>query len=157
MRSPAVLPRKLVSLVFLSAKGRLSNKLLFNLLPPQHSTTTKRPKQPTLLNCLCCYCWFMVGTAPEPFAASFNRPRPESRLQTLCSVAVGGGKYYLHNERKTDMVSISYYSAGDAMGMNIVSKGVKNVLDFLLRDFLDVDVIGISGNYCFDKKPAAMN
>ncbi|KAK2983475.1 hypothetical protein RJ640_006488 [Escallonia rubra] len=43
------------------------------------------------------------------------------------------------------------------MGMNMVSKGVQNVLDFLQADFPDMDVIGISGNYCSDKKPAAVN
>lgn len=36
-------------------------------------------------------------------------------------------------------------STGDAMGMNMVSKGVQNVLDFLHIDFPDMDVIGISG------------
>ncbi|KAJ9546148.1 hypothetical protein OSB04_025855 [Centaurea solstitialis] len=48
-------------------------------------------------------------------------------------------------------------STGDAMGMNMVSKGVQNVLDFLQNDFPDMDVIGISGNFCSDKKPAAVN
>lgn len=38
-------------------------------------------------------------------------------------------------------------STGDAMGMNMVSKGVQNVLDFLQNDFPDMDVIGISGNF----------
>ena len=36
-------------------------------------------------------------------------------------------------------------STGDAMGMNMVSKGVQNVLEFLTDDFPDMDVIGISG------------
>lgn len=36
-------------------------------------------------------------------------------------------------------------STGDAMGMNMVSKGVQNVLDFLQTDFEDMDIIGISG------------
>ncbi|CAI0471289.1 unnamed protein product, partial [Linum tenue] len=48
-------------------------------------------------------------------------------------------------------------STGDAMGMNMVSKGVQNVLDFLQADFPDMDVIAISGNLCSDKKPAAVN
>ncbi|XP_012846509.1 PREDICTED: 3-hydroxy-3-methylglutaryl-coenzyme A reductase 3-like [Erythranthe guttata] len=48
-------------------------------------------------------------------------------------------------------------STGDAMGMNMVSKGVHNVIDFLNNEFPDMDVIGISGNYCSDKKPAAVN
>ena len=38
-------------------------------------------------------------------------------------------------------------STGDAMGMNMVSKGVQNVLDFLQTDFPDMDVIGISGEF----------
>lgn len=40
-------------------------------------------------------------------------------------------------------------STGDAMGMNMVSKGVQNVLDFLQSDFPDMDVIGISGWFSF--------
>lgn len=73
------------------------------------------------------------------------------------------------------------------MGMNMVSKGVQNVLDYLQNEFPDMDVIGISGeydlesslchrldfhlsirmwydislvvagNFCSDKKPAAVN
>ena len=38
-------------------------------------------------------------------------------------------------------------STGDAMGMNMVSKGVQNVLEFLQNDFPDMNVIGISGNF----------
>ncbi|KAL7086842.1 hypothetical protein ACP275_13G027000 [Erythranthe tilingii] len=48
-------------------------------------------------------------------------------------------------------------STWDAVGMNMVSKGVQNVIDFLNNEFPDIDVIGISGNYCSDKKPAAVN
>ena len=36
-------------------------------------------------------------------------------------------------------------STGDAMGMNMVSKGVQNMLDYLQADFPDMDVISISG------------
>jgi hypothetical protein len=31
------------------------------------------------------------------------------------------------------------------MGMNMVSKGVQNVLDFLQKEFPDMDVISVSG------------
>ncbi|KAG9129530.1 hypothetical protein Leryth_013111 [Lithospermum erythrorhizon] len=48
-------------------------------------------------------------------------------------------------------------STGDAMGMNMVSKGTQHVIEFLEKEFPDMDVIGISGNYCSDKKPAAVN
>lgn len=58
------------------------------------------------------------------------------RLQSIkCSIA--GRNVYLRFTCST----------GDAMGMNMVSKGVQNVLDFLQSDFPDMDVIGISGNF----------
>ncbi|GJR96976.1 3-hydroxy-3-methylglutaryl coenzyme A reductase [Tanacetum coccineum] len=69
-----------------------------------------------------------------------------ARLQSIqCSIA--GKNLYIRFTCST----------GDAMGMNMVSKGVQNVLDFLQIDFPDMDVIGISGNFCSDKKPAAVN
>lgn len=43
------------------------------------------------------------------------------------------------------------------MGMNMESKSVQNVLEFLQNVVPDMDVIGLSGNYCSDKKPAAVN
>lgn len=46
---------------------------------------------------------------------------------------------------------------GDAMGMNMVSKGVQNVLEFVKTKFPDMVVIGISGNCCSDKKASAIN
>lgn len=39
------------------------------------------------------------------------------------------------------------------MGMNMVSKGVQNVLDFLQNEFPDMDVIGISGEYEPESSP----
>ncbi|KAF7831559.1 3-hydroxy-3-methylglutaryl-coenzyme A reductase 1 [Senna tora] len=82
----------------------------------------------------------------DTLAVVFNRSSRFARLQTIrCSVA--GKNLYLR----------FCCSTGDAMGMNMVSKGVQNVLDFLQNDFPDMDVIGISGNYCSDKKPAAVN
>ncbi|CDY11801.1 BnaC03g57770D [Brassica napus] len=44
------------------------------------------------------------------------------------------------------------------MGMNMVIKGVHNVIEFLSDDSPDMDVIGISDNFFSDiNKPAAMN
>ncbi|KAK2997356.1 hypothetical protein RJ639_026154 [Escallonia herrerae] len=82
----------------------------------------------------------------ETLALVFNRSSRFGRLQSI-KCAVAGKNLYMR----------FCCSTGDAMGMNMVSKGVQNVLDFLQTDFPDMDVIGISGNYCSDKKPAAVN
>ncbi|CAM9506508.1 unnamed protein product [Choristocarpus tenellus] len=47
--------------------------------------------------------------------------------------------------------------AGDAMGMNMVSKGCLAVIDLLQELFLEMELVAISGNMCTDKKPAAIN
>eukprot|EP01095_Lingulamoeba_sp_RSL-Kostka_P004220 TRINITY_DN1530_c0_g2_i2.p1 TRINITY_DN1530_c0_g2~~TRINITY_DN1530_c0_g2_i2.p1 ORF type:complete len:319 (+),score=116.43 TRINITY_DN1530_c0_g2_i2:161-1117(+) len=48
-------------------------------------------------------------------------------------------------------------TTGDAMGMNMVSKGVEKALYVLKSINPLVEVISLSGNYCTDKKPAAIN
>ncbi|WJX57635.1 3-hydroxy-3-methylglutaryl-coenzyme A reductase 1 [Trifolium repens] len=82
----------------------------------------------------------------DSLAHTFNKSSRFARLQSI----------------KATMAVKNLYtrftcSTGDAMGMNMVSKGVQNVLDFLQTDFPDMDVIGISGNFCSDKKAAAVN
>ncbi|EPS64817.1 hypothetical protein M569_09963, partial [Genlisea aurea] len=82
----------------------------------------------------------------DTLSVVFNKSSRFARLQEIhCGIA--GKNLYIRFSCST----------GDAMGMNMVSKGVQNVLDFLRSDFPDMDVIGISGNYCSDKKPAAVN
>lgn len=57
-----------------------------------------------------------------------------ARLQTIkCSIA--GKNLYIRLSCST----------GDAMGMNMVSKGVQKILDFLINEFPDMEVVGISG------------
>jgi len=49
-------------------------------------------------------------------------------------------------------------ATADAMGMNMVSKGVSAVLDHLQAGvFGDMELLGLSGNMCCDKKSAAIN
>ncbi|KAJ7054455.1 hydroxymethylglutaryl-coenzyme A reductase-domain-containing protein [Mycena amicta] len=48
-------------------------------------------------------------------------------------------------------------STGDAMGMNMISKGTEKALEVLQEEFPDMVVLALSGNYCTDKKPAAIN
>ncbi|KAK8529716.1 hypothetical protein V6N13_102617 [Hibiscus sabdariffa] len=82
----------------------------------------------------------------ETLSVVFNRSSRFGRLQGI-KCAIAGKNLYMRFTCST----------GDAMGMNMVSKGVQNVLDFLQTDFPDMDVLGISGNFCSDKKPAAVN
>ncbi|KAL1541210.1 3-hydroxy-3-methylglutaryl-coenzyme A (HMG-CoA) reductase isozyme [Salvia divinorum] len=82
----------------------------------------------------------------ETLSLVFNSSSRFGRLQSI-KCAVAGKNLYIRFSCST----------GDAMGMNMVSKGVQNTLDFLSNQFPDMDVMGISGNYCSDKKPAAVN
>ncbi|KAL6584908.1 3-hydroxy-3-methylglutaryl-coenzyme A (HMG-CoA) reductase isozyme [Orobanche minor] len=70
----------------------------------------------------------------------FNRSSRFSRLQSVFS-AISGTTLHIR----------FCCSIGDAMGMNMVSKGVQHVLDYLQNDFPDMEVISIS------VKPAAVN
>ncbi|PNT60184.1 hypothetical protein POPTR_001G457000v4 [Populus trichocarpa] len=82
----------------------------------------------------------------DTLSVAFNRSSRFGRLQNI-KCAVAGKNLYMRFSCST----------GDAMGMNMVSKGVQNVLDYVQTDFPDMDIIGISGNFCSDKKPAAVN
>lgn len=48
-------------------------------------------------------------------------------------------------------------TTGDAMGMNMVSKGTEIALQKLKETFPDMEIMSVSGNYCTDKKPSAIN
>ncbi|XP_057862727.1 3-hydroxy-3-methylglutaryl-coenzyme A reductase 1-like [Cryptomeria japonica] len=76
----------------------------------------------------------------------FNRTSRFARLQGI-KCAIAGKNLYMRFSCFT----------GDAMGMNMVSKAVQNVLDYLQITFPDMDVISVSGNFCADKKPTAVN
>ncbi|KAG0467897.1 hypothetical protein HPP92_017225 [Vanilla planifolia] len=82
----------------------------------------------------------------DTLSVVFNKSSRFARLQNI-HCALAGRNVYIRFSCST----------GDAMGMNMVSKGVQNVLDYLQNDFPEMDVISISGNFCSDKKPAAVN
>lgn len=48
-------------------------------------------------------------------------------------------------------------ATGDAMGMNMISKGTEKALEVMSKHFPDMIVLALSGNYCTDKKPASIN
>ncbi|KAI0341378.1 hypothetical protein BDW22DRAFT_1408044 [Trametopsis cervina] len=46
---------------------------------------------------------------------------------------------------------------GDAMGMNMISKATEAALETISKQFPEMVTLALSGNYCTDKKPAAIN
>jgi hydroxymethylglutaryl-CoA reductase (NADPH) len=78
---------------------------------------------------------------------AFNSTSRFARLQTM-KTAIAGTNLYVRFKTTT----------GDAMGMNMISKGVEHALSVMASEgFEDMDIVSISGNYCTDKKAAAIN
>ncbi|KAJ1993410.1 3-hydroxy-3-methylglutaryl-coenzyme A (HMG-CoA) reductase isozyme [Dimargaris cristalligena] len=87
--------------------------------------------------------------SPEGFAevkAHFDSTSRFARLQRL-KVAIAGRMLFIRFATVT----------GDAMGMNMISKGTEKALALISERCPLMQIISISGNYCTDKKPAAIN
>jgi hydroxymethylglutaryl-CoA reductase (NADPH) len=80
--------------------------------------------------------------------AAFNSTSRFARLQSMKTALAGT---YLYIRFKT--------TTGDAMGMNMISKGVEKALHVMATEcgFDDMATISVSGNFCADKKSAALN
>lgn len=79
-------------------------------------------------------------------AEAFNQSSRFAELQEI-KCAMAGKLLFLRFKATT----------GDAMGMNMVSKGTEHALKFLKIQFPNMEVVSLSGNYCTDKKPSAIN
>ncbi|KAM4719725.1 3-hydroxy-3-methylglutaryl-coenzyme A reductase-like [Anableps anableps] len=77
---------------------------------------------------------------------AFDETSRFARLEKLL-VCVAGRNLYIRFQSQT----------GDAMGMNMLSKGTEQALGRLKQHFPDMEVLSVSGNYCTDKKSAAIN
>ena len=90
--------------------------------------------------------WLEEPTNLEQLKKSFNSTSRFARLQKIrCQIA--GRHLFIRFVAKT----------GDAMGMNMVSKGTEAAMKVIQNNFEDMMIVSLSGNFCTDKKPAAIN
>ncbi|XP_032684231.1 3-hydroxy-3-methylglutaryl-coenzyme A reductase isoform X2 [Odontomachus brunneus] len=78
--------------------------------------------------------------------SSFDQTSRYARL-TRIHVRMAGRHLFVRFVAKT----------GDAMGMNMLSKGTEKSLQTVQTHFPDMEIVSLSGNFCTDKKPAAVN
>lgn len=92
--------------------------------------------------------WLDSPEGQKTMKDAFNSTSRFARLQQL-KAAIAGTYVYVRFKTTT----------GDAMGMNMISKGVEHSLKVMREEagFEDMAIITVSGNYCTDKKPAAIN
>jgi hydroxymethylglutaryl-CoA reductase (NADPH) len=90
--------------------------------------------------------WLDTAEAKAEVADAFASTSRFGRLQTL-STTVVGRNVYLRFKCNT----------GDAMGMNMITKGVNAALATVIERFPTARVLSLSGNLCTDKKPSAVN
>lgn len=102
----------------------------------------------TLVRAAAAKVWLDSPEGQKVMKDAFNSTSRFARLQQLKSTIAGT---YVYVRFKT--------TTGDAMGMNMISKGVENALSVMSKEagFSDMAIISVSGNYCTDKKPAAIN
>ncbi|KAK1757803.1 3-hydroxy-3-methylglutaryl-coenzyme A reductase [Echria macrotheca] len=91
--------------------------------------------------------WLDSEKGQSVMKKAFNSTSRFARLETM-KTALAGTNLYIRFKTTT----------GDAMGMNMISKGVEHALSVMMNEgFEDMDIVSVSGNYCTDKKSAAIN
>ncbi|KAM7392462.1 hypothetical protein PAMA_007533 [Pampus argenteus] len=90
--------------------------------------------------------WLETSDGFSTMKEAFELNSRFARLEKLM-VGLAGRNLYIRFQSQT----------GDAMGMNMLSKGSEQALHRLQQQNPDVEVLSVSGNYCTDKKSAAIN
>ncbi|PYH92464.1 3-hydroxy-3-methylglutaryl-coenzyme A reductase [Aspergillus ellipticus CBS 707.79] len=103
---------------------------------------------PTLARAAAAKVWLDSEEGQNVMTTAFNSTSRFARLQHIKTALAGT---YLYIRFKT--------TTGDAMGMNMISKGVEKALNVMATEcgFDDMATISVSGNFCTDKKAAAIN
>ncbi|EIW77096.1 hypothetical protein CONPUDRAFT_62715 [Coniophora puteana RWD-64-598 SS2] len=90
--------------------------------------------------------WIDSDEGYQIIREAFESTSRFAKLQRL-KTAMAGRTLFVRFATKT----------GDAMGMNMISKGTEKALETMQKRFPDMVTLALSGNYCTDKKPAAIN
>ncbi|XP_050313509.1 3-hydroxy-3-methylglutaryl-coenzyme A reductase [Anthonomus grandis grandis] len=90
--------------------------------------------------------WIQEPENYDKIKARFDSSSRFARLQRI-TLKIAGRFLFLRFVATT----------GDAMGMNMLSKGTEFSLKLVQEIFKDMEILSLSGNFCTDKKPAAIN
>ncbi|KAJ3639685.1 hypothetical protein Zmor_003029 [Zophobas morio] len=90
--------------------------------------------------------WMKCPQNFETMKQQFDSSSRFARLSKLL-IRIAGRHLFVRFEAQT----------GDAMGMNMVSKGTEMSLKYVQKQFPEMEILSLSGNFCTDKKPAAVN
>lgn len=103
---------------------------------------------PSLARAGACKIWLDTEEGQSRIKKAFNSTSRFARLQHIQTALAG------------DLLFIRFRTTtGDAMGMNMISKGVEHSLNVMVDElgWDDMEIVSVSGNFCMDKKPAAIN
>ncbi|KAK4052630.1 3-hydroxy-3-methylglutaryl-coenzyme A (HMG-CoA) reductase isozyme [Microbotryomycetes sp. JL221] len=102
---------------------------------------------PNAAQCAAAKRWIDSDSGQETMKCAFNSTSRFARLKSL-KASMAGRNLFVRFATQT----------GDAMGMNMISKGTERALDTMQSEYFpEMRVVALSGNYCTDKKPAAIN
>ncbi|PHH80716.1 hypothetical protein CDD80_64 [Ophiocordyceps camponoti-rufipedis] len=92
--------------------------------------------------------WIESDEGQAMMKTSFESTSRFARLQSVKAIMAGTGLYIRFKA-----------TTGDAMGMNMMSKGVECALRTMITEggFKNMRIVSLTGNYCVDKKSAAIN
>ncbi|XP_077479169.1 3-hydroxy-3-methylglutaryl-coenzyme A reductase-like [Stigmatopora argus] len=90
--------------------------------------------------------WLESAEGLGAVRVAFDQTSRFARLEKML-VSLAGRNLYIRFEAPT----------GDAMGMNMLSKGCEKALVRIQQQHADLEVLSVSGNFCTDKKSAAIN
>lgn len=118
----------------------------FSVITQNGMTRAPLIRCPSVAEAAALKAWVDNPTNNATLKAAFNSTTRFGRVRDI-DVRIAGRNAYVRFACQ----------CGDAMGMNMVTKGSVAALKVLTEQFPEMDVISLSGNVCSDKKAAAIN